>query len=159
MQGPGRVRMFWSRLLSFHNYCTSSWLVCLHVPSNPYISFRMQQPGWSSTYPRPPTLHRSSTPCSGYCGCWNLIQDTGTGLPCCEWLRPILHPGYGQTIYPSPSTSISWPFAVLWNGGMSSPLTSGQKKFYKIHLQTASRPKQTPFSFYLLFSCCSKCST
>lgn len=34
---------------------------------------------------------RSSAPCS------SPIQVTGTCLQCCEWLRPILHPGHGPT--------------------------------------------------------------
>ncbi len=39
-------------------------------------------------------------------GCSNPIQDTGTRLPCCKWLRPILHPG--QTLHPSPSTTLCY---------------------------------------------------
>ena len=32
------------------------------------------------------------------------ILITGTCLQCCDWLRPYLHPGHGQTLHPSPST-------------------------------------------------------
>ncbi len=36
----------------------------------------------------------------------NPIQDSGTGLLCCEWLRPILHPGHGHTLQVRPSTTL-----------------------------------------------------
>ena len=77
------------------------------------------------------------------------ILITGTCLQCCDWLRPYLHPGHGQTLHPSPSTRppsakrLSTPSLLppqlplsLWSqswlhvGGTNPPLTSGQQKLY-----------------------------
>lgn len=51
------------------------------------------------------------------------MQDTGTCLPCCEWLRPILQPGHGQTTQakPSPlrSATATQPAAPWLRGGLN----------------------------------------
>ncbi len=56
-------------------------------------------PKFSHTTPLLRTLH------------WLLVAAWiwfNTLLPCCEWLWPILHPGHGQTIHPSLSTTLCY---------------------------------------------------
>ncbi len=53
-------------------------------------------------------LRTSPHPALATSGCSNPIQDTGTCLPCCQWFRPILHPGHGLTVHPSPSTMLCY---------------------------------------------------
>ncbi len=83
-----------------------SQLMCLHVSSDHCSSSRMQLPSWSSTYQLLWCYIAPPFPVLATGGCWNPIQNSSTCLPCCEWLWPILHPGHGQTIHPSPSTML-----------------------------------------------------
>lgn len=64
----------------------------------------------SSNYSTPPDLqptqvlpHHTAPPHPALAigGCSNLIQDTGTCLLCCEWIRPILRSGHAHIIHPA----------------------------------------------------------
>ncbi len=59
-----------------------------------------------------PTPNRFSAPCTGYWWLLDLIQDTGTCLPCCEWVRPILYLGRIYR-FSKQQTTKSQQFAVL----------------------------------------------
>lgn len=58
-----------------------------------------------------------------------MTQDTGTSPPCCEWLRPILHPGRGQTnttACPLRSATANWLSTSLQRGGPGRRSTKSQ---------------------------------
>ncbi len=59
---------FLSRPLSFLGWTTAMlfWLDFHQTQSNLYKWFRMQRHDWSSTSPKEPMLHLSSSPCTGY---------------------------------------------------------------------------------------------
>lgn len=73
------------------------------------VQFIQNSFNWSSMYPSSPTPRHSSASCHG---CSNRIQDNGTCLPCCEWLRPLLYPSMVKPHIPCPVQyavlSISW---------------------------------------------------
>lgn len=83
------------------------------VPAH-HLASRLLQltPGWCAyichltVFNLPKFSH--TTPHSALNGCSNLIQDTGTCLPCCEWFRPILHPRHGQTTHHSLSMRLCY---------------------------------------------------
>ncbi len=130
-----------SRLLTSRTQTTATYflLVWLNVPSNLCHSSKMQ----SGLQPTQVLPHFTATalPVLATGGCLNLIQDTGTCVPQCEWLWQILHSGHGQTLHPSPSTMLCYCqtacysltamvclLSWLHSGGTSSPLTSCQQK-------------------------------
>ncbi len=67
---------FLSRPLSFLGWTTAMlfWLVFHQTQSNLYKWFRMQRHDWSSTSPKEPMLHLSSSPCTGYQ--WQLASSS-----------------------------------------------------------------------------------
>lgn len=101
------------------------------------------------------------------------LADICTCLPCCEWLRPALYPGYGQTMHPSPSTTLSFcesaSYAlIIWGTQLplnnittlccpgSTTITDWKlERVFRLHLVK----KQQKIPFLHFFSYCSKCST
>ncbi len=67
---------FLSRPLSFLGWTTAMlfWLDFHQTQSNLYKWFRMQRHDWSSTSPKEPMLHLSSSPCTGYQ--WQLASSS-----------------------------------------------------------------------------------
>ncbi len=154
----------WQPALADSSSTTSAWSTVPHQgggagsgPGSCYLTPRLLQlpPGWcacmchktsaahsecSNPAGLQPTKYPHSTasprPALATGGCSNPIQDTGTSLPCCDWLRPILHPPtmlcYCQTACYSLTTGENHVCSLSWlhNGGTSFPLTSWQQKLY-----------------------------
>ena len=114
---------------------------CMHHPSSVAHPDCSRPAGLKPTRVLP---HYSTPPHPALAtrGCLHRIQVTGTGLPCCERLRPNLHPPAGPLLSLSIGSLLphhkgnpaatqnnldclgSW----LHNGGIISPLTSGQRQ-------------------------------
>lgn len=76
------------------NYCNSVLVGLYHVASNLCSLARM----WSVTLPNSPTLPLLTSLCWLSVAAW---IESETLIPCCEWLRLIVHPGLCQTVHHS----------------------------------------------------------
>ncbi len=107
---------FLSRPLSFLGWTTAMlfWLVFHQTQSNLYKWFRMQRHDWSSTSPKEPMLHLSSSHCTGYQ--WQLA--TSSRHWCLHTERPqAQHPPTSTHYYESTSPPEVWDLLVsdaLW---------------------------------------------
>ncbi len=107
---------FLSRPLSFLGWTTAMlfWLVFHQTQSNLYKWFRMQRHDWSSTSPKEPMLHLSSSPCTGYQ--WQLASSSRHW--CLHTEQPqAQHPPTSTHYYESTSPPEVWDLLVsdaLW---------------------------------------------
>ncbi len=107
---------FLSRPLSFLGWTTAMlfWLDFHQTQSNLYKWFRMQRHDWSSTSPKEPMLHLSSSHCTGYQ--WQLASSSRHW--CLHTERPqAQHPPTSTHYYKSTSPPEVWDLLVsdaLW---------------------------------------------
>ncbi len=107
---------FLSRPLSFLGWTTAMlvWLDFHQTQSNLYKWFRMQRHDWSSTSPKEPMLHLSSSPCTGYQ--WQLASSSRHW--CLHTERPqAQHPLTSTHYYESTTPPEVWDLLVsdaLW---------------------------------------------
>ncbi len=107
---------FLSRPLSFLGWTTAMlfWLDFHQTQSNLYKLFRMQRHDWSSTSPKEPMLHLSSSHCTGYQ--WQLTSSSRHW--CLHTERPqAQHPPTSTHYYESTSPPEVWDLLVsdaLW---------------------------------------------
>ncbi len=107
---------FLSCPLSFLGWTTAMlfWLDFHQTQSNLYKWFRMQRHDWSSTSPKEPMLHLSSSPCTGY----QLQLASSSRHWCLHTERPqAQHPLTSTHYYESPSPPEVWDLQVsdaLW---------------------------------------------
>ncbi len=107
---------FLSRPLSFLGWTTAMlfWLDFHQTQSNLYKWFRMQRHDWSSTSPKEPMLHLSSSHCTGYQ--WQLASSSRHW--CLHTERPqAQHPPTSTHYYESTSPPEVWDLLVsdaLW---------------------------------------------
>ncbi len=107
---------FFSRPLSFLGWTTAMlfWLDFHQTQSNLYKWLRMQRHDWSSTSPKEPMLHLSSSHCTGYQ--WQLASSSRHW--CLHTERPqAQHPPTSTHYYESTSPPEVWDLLVsdaLW---------------------------------------------
>ncbi len=102
---------FLSRPLSFLGWTTAMlfWLDFHQTQSNLYKWFRMQRHDWSSTSPKEPMLHLSSSHCTGYQ--WQLASSSRHW--CLHTERPqAQHPPTSTHYYESTSPPEVWDLLV-----------------------------------------------
>lgn len=89
-----RRRRCWCRLLSSHVWTTatpSSWSADMRRPTS---AAHPECSGPVGLQPTQVLPHCTAPPHPA------LASGTGTRLPCCDWFKPLLHPGNGQTFTP-----------------------------------------------------------
>ncbi len=95
------------------------WLDFHQTQSNLYKWFRMQRHDWSSTSPKEPMLHLSSSPCTGYQ--WQLASSSRHW--CLHTERPqAQHPPTSTHYYESTSPPEVWDLLVMPCGTITERL-------------------------------------